>query len=425
MQKQPRCVNIDWLEVHCLEPISSPRDPMYFEREGFIVHVREYGTRVYNQMFALCDERDQPYIEIRRDPKSSGLQGIHEINECHIRLANRTCYRDDAALFMQEFIRTHGYTFRRISRIDIALDFERFDSGDYPHAFLQRYIAGSYSKINQANIHAHGVDRWDARDWNSVSWGAPKSDIGTKMYDKTMELYDPIKKVYKKPYICQQWRIAGLVDNSHYCTKTDKEGKQYTPRIWRIEFSIRSSVRGWFAIWLDGKEPVKKRDNSDRVQSIRNTLDVYDSKEKLFVMWASLAQHYFRFKHYEAGQRKDRCRDKDLFDFSGQQLVFKLNKEKMLGPGIEKKPLDSLLHKIIHFRETHFDQDLRNACDVLIKFLQDDTLMADCHNPFSREELMALRIAMSGKADEHHQTYHMILKELREIMQINPRVLPF
>ena len=38
-------------------------------------------------------------------------------------------------------------------------------------------------------------------------------------------------------------------------------------------------------------------------------------KKKILVMFASLARHYFRFKKYEENKRKDRCKDKILFDF--------------------------------------------------------------------------------------------------------------
>ena len=42
-----RCVNLDWLEVSCEESNNRfPCDPDYFRSQGFIVHERDYGTRV-------------------------------------------------------------------------------------------------------------------------------------------------------------------------------------------------------------------------------------------------------------------------------------------------------------------------------------------------------------------------------------------
>ena len=86
MHKNPktRCVNIDWLEVYCLE--SNERFPCnadYFRSRGFIVHEREYGTRQYNEMFTLEDERRNKWLEIRRNPASgsSSFSGKSEISD--------------------------------------------------------------------------------------------------------------------------------------------------------------------------------------------------------------------------------------------------------------------------------------------------------------------------------------------------------
>ena len=68
MKKSPRCCNIDWLEVFVFEPIDVPHDADFFRENGYTVHERAYGTRVYRQMFILDDSWGQPAIEIRRDP---------------------------------------------------------------------------------------------------------------------------------------------------------------------------------------------------------------------------------------------------------------------------------------------------------------------------------------------------------------------
>ena len=57
-----------------------------------------------------------------------------------LRLSNRTCYSDNAVQIMQDFLTKYDYEFVKIFRIDICLDFERFDSGDDPNLFLHRYI---------------------------------------------------------------------------------------------------------------------------------------------------------------------------------------------------------------------------------------------------------------------------------------------
>ena len=239
-----RCINLDWLEICAMEPLAEPRDANYFRSCGSVVIEREYGSKVWRDIFTIEDEHGHAFMEVRRAPKSE----IIAQNITHLRLVNRYCYFEDAPDIMQAFLDTHGYEFHHITRVDICLDFEYFDYGDKPRDFMRRYIEGKFSKINQANVHAHGTDEWSGRVWNSVSWGAPSSDIGTKFYNKTLELYDPITKRYGKPYIREAWQAAHLVDDMTDCTKVGKDGERYTVEVWRVEFSIRSSVRKWFCI---------------------------------------------------------------------------------------------------------------------------------------------------------------------------------
>ena len=223
-------------------------------------------------MFTILDSHGYGMIEIRRNPSSQGLHGIHQFNECHIRLTNRTCYWDNAADMLNNFVRKHQYYNVRISRVDICLDFATFDSGYDPAAFIRRFLKHKYSKINQGRIHAHGEDTWSGQDWNSLSWGSKTSPVSTKMYDKTMELLNAKLGTYNKPYIRQAWLLSGLIDDIDRCTLNGE-----TQRIWRVEFSLMSSVRGWVPIELDGK--------THNYQSIRNTLEVYSSRENMIVIF--------------------------------------------------------------------------------------------------------------------------------------------
>lgn len=417
-QQITRCVNLDWLEVHCLEPIGQPHDADFFRAAGFVVHERPYGTRVYREMFTLDGRDGMPWLEVRRNPASQGVDGIHLAEECHLRLVNRACYFDDAAEWLDKFLIAYDYTFNRISRVDLCLDFERFDYGDDPQAFLSRYLKHKYAKINQGNIHAHGADTWTGQKWNSLSWGAPSSDIGTKFYNKTMELFEPSTDSYKKPYIRWAWKQCGLVDDPIRCTKGEGSA-QYTPQIWRVEFSIRSSVKKWFVIDLNGD--VHKK------QSIRNTLQQYMGRDRLLTIFASLAQHYFHFKYYEEGQRKDRCKDKPLFSFTGQQYVYQVGREvSALGDGHnEVPPLVSLINKLRHYRDTHFGADIHRACSILIEAMESDNIRADMAHPWSRDELLTLQQALSSKLDGSTQDVAILMREVKEFLKINDNTAIF
>ena len=417
-----RCINIDWLEVHCLEPFDAPRTPEFFQRIGWDVSVRPYGTRFYTQMFTLLFPDGERFLEIRRAPSSSNSKSaaaFFEPNSVSIRLCNRTCYFKGCAKMLQEFIDQYGFEFRRISRIDIALDFEKFDSGDDPQKFLHRYLNGAYSKINQGNIRAHGKDLWDGREWNSLAWGSPKSQIGTKFYCKSLE----IREAKDKPYIRQAWASAGLVADFIQLTKLGTDGTWYKPTIWRVEFSIMSSVKRWFVMEHDELGNPKK-------QSVPNILPYYYSDTQLLNVFASLVSHYFHFKHFEAGQRKDRCRDKVLFKFTEQDTFYKIEKVATERP--KDRAVQLLINRLKAYRETHFDKAIRNAVDILVDHLHEELLRKSAVRPYDADEigilrqLIALRISnhASNPLEVDKETAEQLWKIERELWSNNEDRIP-
>lgn len=409
----PRCINLDWLEVHARESQSPCRDALYFEGKGYNVRMREYGTRVYRQMFTILAPNEEPLLEVRRDPASQGLSGIHEPDECHIRLCNRTCYFDNAAAFLANFLQTHGYREVRLSRVDICLDFSRFDLGDDPAAFVRRYFKHRYAKINQGRICGHGADTWDGQNWNSISWGSKSSAVTTKMYDKTMELYDVKLDRFAKPYIREAWFRCGLIDDIQRCTL---KGERQT--IWRVEFSLRSSVKNWVPINLDGE--------ARKIQSLKNTLDVYSSREKMLVMFASLCRHYFRFKKFEEGRRKDRCPDKVLFVWNENEVVYKIGKpDTALGSGTSfVSRYHRLLLKIREYQSTHWGAELHKACNVLISAITEEDYRADLACPWSQEELEFMRKLIYVRTTQRDLTYNAAVEEVKRLLGITERTLP-
>ena len=403
-----RCLNIDWLEVHVLEDASqSPLDADFFQREGWYVKQRDYGTRVYEQMFTLLDTHEEPFLEIRRAPKSStDLQGVLSPLSCHIRLVNRYCYFKDAVSRLRDFLARYNYTFRRIFRIDLCLDFELFDSGDDPAKFIKRYLAHRFTKINQCNRTTHGVDRWDGCDDNSISWGARKSAVSTKLYNKTLEL----KEAKDKPYIKQAWMEADLITNPLTMIKIDKRGRQYTPTIWRLEFSVQSGSAGWALL-----EDCTGR--KTRLKPIANNLHCYDTDEKQLIMFASLAHHYFHFKHYKKGVRKDLCPDKYLFNFNvAHDKMVKLQRVAQSRP----EPTDDkrLRHLLSRWSTYHLMPEVQKACEIILNVLEKDavrTLAQDRWDNAQVEELQAiLRRRMQLPEEDFQVTLEVVRRMILE-----------
>lgn len=401
VNKPTRCINIDWLEIYALEPPGEPHSPDYYRSKNLQVEERDYGTRIYKQMFKIQDNEGHDLLEVRRDPKQAGMQNaILPINACHIRLSNRTCYADNAVEILRSFCQAYNILFVNIFRIDICLDFDKFDSGDNPKDFLMRYIKRKYSKVNQSDAHGHFNDRWDGRDWNSVSWGSKKSAIGTKMYNKTKEL----KEVGDKPYIRQAWFESHLVDDPQHLYKINCDGTTYTPVIWRVEFSIRSQVRNWLTYEKDG-DPKQKR-------SVRNTLEMYDTKQKLLVMFALLQDHYFHFRHYRKDKLKYECPRKILFKFKPTDKFYSVEH-----PSSQLKPdtLEQRLLKLLkQYRLIHAPIDIIPSILAIEQKLETSDLRRLLKNPYSEAQLFALQQAiaarMKGSKDDPQELITRLVK---------------
>lgn len=277
-----RCVNIDWLEVYCYEPLTDPITADCYRRLGFRVVERPFGTKVYEQVFVVYEGEFELLIVQRQPQSDKRLGGILPPGSCHIRMHNRFCYQRACVQWFRALLDRMGYTFRNIKRLDIAIDFNKFDNGERPANFARRYIAGDYVKICQPKISAHGVDNWDAREWNSLAWGSPSSNVRTRFYNKTLEM----KEQKIKPYIIDAWIAAGL--------SLDDD-------VWRVEYEITScSGQKW----------------EDEGHVVGLFLSSIDTEEKLAALAQIYTSHYFRFKIYEEGKRKDRCKDKMLFNIS-------------------------------------------------------------------------------------------------------------
>ena len=404
-----RCINIDWLEVYCLE--SNEHYPMnadFYRDNGFFVRERDYGTRQYKEMFVILDKDDLPFLEIRRNPVSGSLasrnRGIFDPRSCHIRVSNRYCYADDIVTRLSEFLMKFDYEVSRLFRLDLCMDFEKFDKGDDPHDVLVRYLKGKYTKINQGNISAHGADRWEGRDWNSLSWGAPTSMVSTKFYNKTLEL----SEAKDKPYIRYAWMQAGLVDDYVNLTKLNEDGTLYKPVIWRIEFSIRSSARGWYVI-----EDCTGHKN--KTLQKEHTLSTYATKEDQLKAFASLAHYYFHFKKYEEGVRKDRCPDKVLFDF-GEHTVYRL--DRLMTETPTDRTVEDLAKRLRNFRIVHPEQSVREACDLLLKFIDELKLKGTLPNPYDRTEAKFLQALIARRLHSSEESLAVSIQTVKAVLSL-------
>ena len=379
-----RCVNLDWLEVSAEESnLRYPCDADYFRSQGFIVHERDYGTRVWGQVFTIEDEHGHDWIEVRRNPPSgaSEFKGLNE-RSCRLRVVNAQLYVDGCVQRFRDFLATNDYIFKRIFRIDIAYDFEYFDSHDLPARFARRYLECKYRKINQCKMNGFANDTWTSFEWESLSWGSPHSMVSTKLYNKTKEIETVSKQ---KVYIPYAWFICGLIDDPINHTKLDSHGNLYKPEIWRLEFSMKSQADRWLVIEDQSGKRVKKK-------AIPHTLDMFDAPDKVWQRFQDLAYHYFRFKKYVPEKRKDLCPDKILFHWDEDHEWKQL--DMALRPAKPDNEMMILMKHLQLYRSHSSDVKVREAIDVILDALK----MADLRRFTPRQlfvETNALRQTLS------------------------------
>lgn len=410
-----RCVNIDWLEVYALEDMRLyPMNADYFRAQGYWVDSRDYGTRVWSEMFTINDERGYPWIEVRREPQSGNSEFKGLVREsCHLRLVNRACYTDRPVISLAEFMIRHGYIYKKIYRIDICYDFRKFDSGDDPAKFARRYIEGKYSKVNQCKLAAYANDGWASFDWESLSWGSPSSMVSTKLYNKTKELSS---SKHDKPYIRKAWFDCGLIDTP-----------LNPPDVWRVEFSIKSTGSSWVEIEDISGKKMKKR-------KIDHALPLFDSKDKLWSRFSELAFHYFHFKYVEYKQssrglvglslekfRKNGDRELKRKDLCQDKVLFKLNLDnkylQICTPAPASTPsrnTNILLRALHKYRATTVDPSQYQAASVIIDALNEEELKrVTPHGLYV--EIDAIRLAIASRT---HWPMEKVVTEADRIAEL-------
>ena len=337
-----RLINLDWLEVYCLEDTNRfPCNAEYFIKQGYEVKQRAYGTPQYREVFTVFD-RGHFALEIRRNPYSTRDNGgIFDFNSVHIRLTNGACYEVNPIEKLRAFLCAHGYFYKAISRIDIALDFQQFDDGSSVQDFISSYMRGEFSKVNQNRLHAHGADEFSGRVMNSLKWGAASSPNTTKLYNKTLEM----KECGDKPYIVSRWTEAGF---------------DLSRPVWRLEFSMNSQFQN-----------LKNIRNGE---IMKKDLSSYDTPLRLFQQFIIMYRKYFDFRRVEIDskghyKRKYDCMRVALFDFKlSEDLPYVPCRppKQDAQPGRTTKTLIKKLETISV--DTTIDAATRKAACVLISY---------------------------------------------------------
>lgn len=222
-------VSIDWLSFSVLAVKTAD------ERQAGVLNLRTpkgcsivtlSGTNIFHRRAYVLDSVGDKVLTLLWEPFSRVLNP----DIVFVEVANKWLY--SSLDWLDDFLwEIHHYQFLSLSRLDLACDFspdaeqwsiiEKLSDG-------RAYIQGKKEQCMFSMVDFSG--RRVKRVPKQISWGSKTSNIGWKLYNKTLEIHEEGKDgelICNKPYIKERWVEEGLnVDN-----------------VWRLEVSITSAAK--------------------------------------------------------------------------------------------------------------------------------------------------------------------------------------
>lgn len=241
-----------------------------------------YQTRHFKTIDEVYKDNHR-IATITRNPHSS----VIDKNAVIIKFDNYVLYRPNLKKFVTEFLANNNFTFKSISRLDIAKDFHTLNGYEVPE-FIRQFLAGDILKMGKANFAVRGKHT-ATNEYEYIRFGNNTSETSYYLYNKTKEM-DEIKN---KPYIRNHWKTNGLDENIH--------------NVWRLEFTYKSMNRTF-------------TDLSTGEYTFINYLEILDI-ENIQKLYNISIKKYFQFVKNNGLSRKDRMPLLDLIPYNDENTI--------------------------------------------------------------------------------------------------------
>lgn len=234
-QPRPQIASLDWLSF------SISLSKTYEERvighakmanpQGYTLVECSHGTPQYKRRHYLLTSGGDKVLTILTEPHSK----IINQDDAYIEVANPILYGDTSLDYLLDLLQQiHQYSFRSLSRLDVACDFEPTPAQMTTIRDLQANRV--YCTGKREGVQFHDYTRTIAgvvQTARQISWGSKYSDMRWKLYNKSLEIYQPDDKGRSwctKPWIVRRWEANGLP----------------THGVWRLECSLMgASTYSW------------------------------------------------------------------------------------------------------------------------------------------------------------------------------------
>ena len=133
-------ISIDYLQLYC--------DATHLNyAEEFTAEAEEYGTKNF-EILEKVYLQGALFATVQRKPRSEILQSYAAI----IKFENSLLYYTDAELIITNFLQQCQLFVLSITRIDIAVDFKKFQKGLLPQNLIKGFMKKSILKMGAASI---------------------------------------------------------------------------------------------------------------------------------------------------------------------------------------------------------------------------------------------------------------------------------
>lgn len=287
-QKGARAISIDWLSVYGRFDLSV--NPARALNRKYQTVDNQRGTPMFQKWYSVFSKSKHLIAQVCCIPFSVKSQGgIFYENAMTIQMSNRMCYDNRLFEVLADIAESLKFKVLSVSRLDLCIDFHKFDNQMKPKTLIRGFYSGTYLKKGYAKAFGVG-EQFTEYHPSTISFRGKNSAIGVKLYNKSEEQ----REVKEKPYIQDVWRSVGLLD------KED---------VWRLEFSIKS----------DGRTFVNLKDGEFIKFGLK---DIQDIKYR-FEILAACVRHKFEFRYAEPGKKMTMLKKVELFKFKESEELYK------------------------------------------------------------------------------------------------------
>lgn len=256
---------IDWLQLNCGGGLYLPT--------AFTSVLLGYQTRQFAEIREIYS-KDKLICTIANNPHSSIIPKDTHI----VKFDNRYLYEGNIFGNAMQLMDKLQLKIKGISRLDIALDVQRFNNNLKPHSLISGFLSNKYLKMGKAKYKLIGTQD-DKHVFETLRFGGNISNVAVYLYNKSKELQD----VKMKPYIVEKWKADG------YDNKED---------VWRLEISIKTN-----------RANIINTSTGDV-----NKLTFQNCQKDSFIndVYYTFISQYFHFKHNDGSVNKSRMKSVNL-----------------------------------------------------------------------------------------------------------------